>query len=143
MRCWAHLIRKAQGLKESLDQPARQFGTQTLELFGGRQLRPFAGSPRSSSGCPAYANVSSLSLADYRCLWATRGKKRVPPTNPRLGERNAQRLAGCLLRVLQHPELPLTNNAAEPALRHGRSFCAKSPMARAPKTAPESLLPLD
>ncbi|MGH8475777.1 MAG: hypothetical protein ACRERV_00415 [Methylococcales bacterium] len=29
LRCWAHLIRKAHGLKQSLDQNARRFGTQT------------------------------------------------------------------------------------------------------------------
>ncbi|MGH9799014.1 MAG: IS66 family transposase [Blastocatellia bacterium] len=43
-----------------------------------------------------------------------------------------------IFRVLQHPELPLTNNEAERALRHGRSFCAKSPMARVPKKVHES-----
>lgn len=34
LRCWAHLLRKAQGLKESLNQQAQQFGTKTLELLG-------------------------------------------------------------------------------------------------------------
>ena len=34
LRCWAHLIRKAKGLEESLDQHAQQFGRETLALLG-------------------------------------------------------------------------------------------------------------
>ncbi|MCK5355989.1 MAG: transposase, partial [Methyloprofundus sp.] len=34
LRCWAHLLRKAEGLKESLDKEAQLFGLQTLDLLG-------------------------------------------------------------------------------------------------------------
>jgi transposase len=32
-RCWAHLLRKAQGLVECLDPQAQRFGRQTLDLL--------------------------------------------------------------------------------------------------------------
>ena len=34
VRCWAHLIRKAKGLQESLDKDAQLFGEKTLNLMG-------------------------------------------------------------------------------------------------------------
>ncbi len=33
LRCWAHLLRKARGLTESLDNPTQDFGNKTLDLL--------------------------------------------------------------------------------------------------------------
>ncbi|MGH8500560.1 MAG: IS66 family transposase, partial [Methylococcales bacterium] len=114
LRCWAHLMRKAQGLKESLDRQARQFGTQTLELFGGliTAVRKARGSPPDIPLTQTY----QAQLADYRCLCEHMKTVFHKPTrdlaNEMLNDWDA------IFRVLQHPELPLTNNEAERALRH-------------------------
>ncbi|MCP4377556.1 MAG: transposase, partial [bacterium] len=114
LRCWAHLVRKARGLAESLDtDDAQPFGKTALAL------------------------LEELMKAVYQA-------REGPPVNlyPQYAERLAQFKALCeqyrdcshektraLAReflydwdpiwiVLQYPWLPLTNNEAERALRH-------------------------
>ena len=55
VRCWAHLIRKAKGLQESLDKDAQLFGEKTLNLMGTlmtaiREARTHPPTQRASNG---------------------------------------------------------------------------------------------
>lgn len=114
LRCWAHLVRKAKGLQESLDcEHAQPFGNAALRLLedlmeavyqareGPRtgihlhyknRLEQFKVLCERSLGCP-HKKTHALArefLNDWDAIWV----------------------------VLQFPWLPLTNNEAETALRH-------------------------
>jgi transposase len=107
LRCLAHLKRKARGLAQSLDREAREFGEMALMVLYVvfKQVRdgpdtsvysPFL--ELFKDLCELYREVAHDKtrelarefLYDWEAIWA----------------------------VLDHPELPLTNNAAERALRH-------------------------
>jgi transposase len=107
LRCLAHLKRKARGLAQSLDGEAREFGEAALIVLHVvfKQVRD--GPDASVYGpflelfkdlCELYRDVAHDKtrelarefLHDWEAIWA----------------------------VLDHPELPLTNNEAERALRH-------------------------
>jgi len=108
LRCLAHLIRKAQGLAESLTEEAREFGKTALMVlamvFGSR------------SGKVAPETVQrQLSLFQAYCVLVTNSAR----------HQNTLGLAGEFLndwdaiwRVVGHPEWPATNNVAERILRH-------------------------
>ncbi len=70
LRCWTHLLRKAQGLEESLDREAQRFGTQTLELLETliAAIHQARGSPTSTP----LTETFQTRLAAYRCLWANK-----------------------------------------------------------------------
>ena len=113
LRCWAHLIRKAQGLVESLNSDARAFGEAVnalltelmkavrkaregppgnLQLLYAEQLARFKLLCEQYYDCP-HEKTKKLArefLNDWDAIWM----------------------------VLQYPWLPLTNNEAERALRH-------------------------
>jgi hypothetical protein len=114
LRCLSHLLRKARGLEDSLDRQARSFGT---------ALR---------------ASIETVMDAVYA---AREGPPPIPLREQHAKQLNAlldlciehaeaahektRALARELLNdwntfwiVLDHPELPLTNNLAERALRH-------------------------
>jgi hypothetical protein len=113
LRCWAHLIRKARGLKESLSEPAQCFGHYTVELldelieaiYRAREGPPVNLKPQFQSRLEAFralceqyrdgAHEKTQALAreflnDWEAIWI----------------------------VLEHPYLPITNNEAERMLRH-------------------------
>ncbi|MGH8548006.1 MAG: IS66 family transposase [Methylococcales bacterium] len=135
LRCWAHLLRKAQGLAESLDQEARRFGTKTLELLGTliAAIHKARGSP---PGTPL-TEIYQAQLAAYRCLCEQ--TKTVFHKQTRELATEMLNDWEAIFRVLQVPDLPLTNNQAERALRHWGQSCEGSPMARVPKKAHGSL----
>ena len=113
MRCWAHLLRKAEGLKESLSSEARAFGQATHDLLNdvmiaiheAREGLPGDLTPRFHDRLESFrrlcekhqdsAHEKTRALAreflnDWEAFWI----------------------------VVAHPYLPLTNNEAERALRH-------------------------
>jgi hypothetical protein len=113
LRCWAHLLRKAQGLKQSLNAEARAFGQATHDLlsdlmaaiYQAREGPPVDLTPRFRDRLDAFrrlceqhrdsAHEKTRALAreflnDWEAVWI----------------------------VVAHPYLPLTNNEAERALRH-------------------------
>jgi len=114
LRCLTHLLRKARGLEESLDHRVQRFG-QTLRehldavmasVYAAREGPPPL--PLRQQHAAALNALLELCIAHAEC---THAKTRA--------------LARELLNdwdtfwvVLEHPELPLTNNAAERALRH-------------------------
>jgi transposase len=114
LRCLAHLQRKARGLEDSLDREAQRFGRAVREqleavmdsVYAAREGPPAV--PLDRQHAPALKALLALCVQHSD---ATHAK--------------TQALARELLNdwnsfwvVLESPELPLTNNAAERALRH-------------------------
>jgi transposase len=114
LRCLAHLIRKARGLKESYDRRAQPFGTQLLDTVETimEAVYQARGAPPGTSLRDQHATVlTALFQACTRHAESSHDKTRA--------------LARELLNdwdtfwvVLDYPWLPLTNNEAERALRH-------------------------
>jgi len=114
LRCWAHLIRKAKALQQSLDvTDAQPFGNATLCLLNELMEAVY----QAREGPPTdllalYSNrlerFKALCNAHRDCLHEqTRALAREF-----LNDWDA------IWTVLQFPSLPLTNNVAERALRH-------------------------
>lgn len=129
LRCWAHLIRKARGVPESLDPQARPFGMQTLALF--RDLMTAVEQARGSPPGIPLTETWRGQLADYHARCEQMKTVQHKPTRDFAHEMLNDWDA--IFRVLQHPELPLTNNEAERALRHW-VILRKFPSVREQKT---------
>ncbi len=118
LRCWAHLLRKAQGLVECYDPQGRAFGQTVLDTLEALMLAVYA----AREGPPANGGPADLPRAHAARLAALR-----QAAVAHLGHRHAKTKAlavellndwDAIFQVLAHPHLPLTNNAAERALRH-------------------------
>jgi transposase len=123
LRCWAHLTRKAEGLKGSLDIKARLFGEQTLLLLDTLMEAVYAARERPPD--QPLPVTYQQALSEYRsaceimCVSPTHEKARALAVEM-LNDWDA------IFQVLAHPHLPLTNNEAEQVLRHWvilRSIC--------------------
>jgi hypothetical protein len=114
LRCWAHLLRKAKGLQESLDPTAKQFGTETLSLLN--PLTEAIYTAREQPPNQALNIAYQQTLADYRCrceaMSAAVHDKTRALAREMLNDWDA------IFQVLAYPHLPITNNEAERALRH-------------------------
>ena len=123
LRCWAHLIRKAEGLKDSLDITARVFGEQTLLLLNTLIKAVYAARERPPD--QALTITYQGALSDYRSVCEAMSVS-ATHTKARALAREMLNDWGAIFQVLAHPHLPLTNNEAEQALRHWvilRSIC--------------------
>ena len=123
LRCWAHLIRKAEGLKDSLDITARLFGEQTLLLLNTLIKAVYAARERPPD--QALPITYQGALSDYRCVCEAMSASGTH-TKARALAREMLNDWEAIFQVLVHPHLPLTNNEAEQALRHWvilRSIC--------------------
>jgi hypothetical protein len=114
LRCWAHLLRKAKGLSEALTPNVKAFGQQTLELLDTLINAIYAA--REHPPDTPLTETYATQLDEFRKLCETMSTS----THDK-----ARALANEILNdwdviflVLLHPHLPLTNNAAERALRH-------------------------
>jgi len=114
LRCWAHLLRKAKGLKESLNKDAQFFGQQTLDLLG-----MLIGAVRRARITPPDTPLSEthrLQLLLYQQLCVQmkthKHKKTAALATEMLNDWKS------IFQVLDQPHQPLTNNEAERALRH-------------------------
>lgn len=113
LRCWAHLKRKTQGLRESLSDEARAFGETSHDLL----TRLIAAVNQARAGPGGDLSVTyQAELDDFRALCERHHD---------CGHEKTRALAREFLNdweaiwiVLAHPHLPLTNNEAEQALRH-------------------------
>jgi hypothetical protein len=119
LRCWAHLIRKARGLAESLDKDGRAFGNFTLAWLGTLQTAIYAW--REAGGMAGTAtdvirHHHRDKLAEFRALCLTHAESAHDKTAALAKEFINDWEA--IFRILDHPWLPLTNNDAERALRH-------------------------
>ncbi len=123
LRCWAHLIRKAEGLKDSLDITAREFGEQTLLLLNTLIKAVYAARERPPD--QTLSMTYQCALSDYRCACEAMSAHAMH-TKARALAREMLNDWEAIFQVLAHPHLPLTNNEAEQALRHWvilRSIC--------------------
>ena len=113
LRCWAHLIRKARGLTESYHREARAFGRQVLDTLKALMAAVYAAREGPPVDLPA-RHAGALAKLRAACEQAQHHDhaKTHALAVELLNDWDA------IFQVLHHPELPLTNNAAERALRH-------------------------
>ena len=116
LRCLAHLIRKARGLAQSLNQHAHQFGSQTLELIEEllRQIYQAREGPDLPAPSLYVENRESLDAFSDLCVdhWESAHEKTRQLAREFINDWDA------IWAILDYPLLPITNNAAEQALRH-------------------------
>ncbi len=114
LRCWAHLLRKARGLAESCDREARVFGQRVLDTLEALMAAVYAA--RESPPPVEWPVQHAPLLATLRA--ACEGCQSSP--HPKTHALAVELLNDweAIFQVLSHPELPLTNNDAERALRH-------------------------
>ena len=114
LRCWAHLLRKARGLAESLEQQARNFGKQTLQLLEAL-IQAIYQARENPTGEDLY-KLHQEKLLKFCALceehWDCEHEK------TRALAREFWYDWDAIWCVLENPSLPLTNNEAERALRH-------------------------
>ena len=113
LRCWAHLLRKARGLEESTDGRVAGVGGEMLAILA--RLVEAVLSARES---PPPGALTDLHSQDIRRLRELCERHRDD------GHKKLRELAGeflndweVILRQVAEPNLPLTNNPAESALR--------------------------
>jgi hypothetical protein len=113
LRCWAHLLRKAQGLVESYARDTRAFGQEVLEVLKTLMAAIYAAreGPPVDLTAQHEASLASLRAACERMQTHSHPKARALAVEL-LNDWDA------IFQVVRHPELPLTNNEAERALRH-------------------------
>jgi hypothetical protein len=114
LRCWAHLIRKARGLVQSCDCEARAFGRIVLDTLEALMAAVYAareGPPPVDLPIQHAAVLAALRAACAGHQGSTHQKTHALAVEL-LNDWEA------IFQVLSHPELPLTNNEAERALRH-------------------------
>ncbi len=116
LRCLAHLIRKARGLEQSLNQQAQQFGAHTLQLLENLldQVYQAREGPDPPEKVLYQQNLEMLDAFWAFCEqhWDAGHKKTRELAREFIYDWDA------IWAVLDYPWLPLTNNAAEQALRH-------------------------
>ena len=113
LRCWAHLVRKARGLAQGLDPPAQCFGQAVLDALSGLMQAVYEAreSPGRDLESEYRVEVEQLRVLCQQHREASHEKTRAL-ARELLNDWDA------IFQVLAHPELPLTNNEAERALRH-------------------------
>jgi hypothetical protein len=113
LRCWAHLLRKARGLKESLSAEARAFGKITHDLLSTLMRAIY----QARAGPPVkLQDLFAERLAAFRAVCEQQRDSAHEKT--RALAREFLNDWEAIWIVLEHPYLPLTNNEAERALRH-------------------------
>lgn len=114
LRCWAHLLRKAQGLADSANRAdAQPFGRQVLALL--HELMHAVHQARAGPGADL-ASAYAARLAEFKALCEQ--YRDSPHEKTRALAREFLNDWEAMWVVLQYPWLPLTNNEAERALRH-------------------------
>jgi hypothetical protein len=113
LRCLAHLIRKARGLSESLNQEGQLFGEKVLEYLA----KFIKGVYRAREGPDMNPKEEFAEpLAELKA-WCEKHRDSEHQKTRRLA-REFLNDWEAIWSVLDHPALPLTNNIAERALRH-------------------------
>jgi len=112
LRCWAHLFRKAKGLFESLDKEAQVFGKEVLDVLNALMKAVY----KAREGPCEDLNLKYQELLDQFQMCC---KKYYDSTHEKTRSLAREFLNDwdAIFCVLAHPELPLTNNEAERALR--------------------------
>ena len=113
LRCWAHLIRKAKGLADTFTPWIQGYGIQILEIMDTLMNGIYAA--REGPGGSIKAKFQD-ELDRLKALC----KKMAKSRHEKAGKLGREFLNDwdAIFRVLDHPQLPMTNNAAEQMLRH-------------------------
>jgi len=115
LRCWAHLLRKAHGLRESVNPRARHFGQTSHTLLKDLMKAIYRAregpQPASDLSLQYAAKLDAFRLLCEQHYDCAHEKTRAL-AREFLNDWEA------IWIVLSHPHLPLTNNEAERALRH-------------------------
>ena len=128
LRCWAHLARKLCGVAESTDRHAAQAGTAMLGLFDeliaavfearARLAQPPPAASGQCAALPALAPALSHAQAVQRLRQLCEQNRDASHKALREVAREFLNDWAVIMRPLEDPRLPLTNNAAERQLRH-------------------------
>ena len=115
LRCWAHLLRKLHGLAESTDRRVAGAGSAMLGHFERLKTAVYAARGADPPG-PAPAAALAAVIEALRDLCERHRDDR----HDKLRELAREFLLdwAAIMRPLAEPQLPLTNNEAERALRH-------------------------
>lgn len=112
LRCWAHLIRKANGVSESLNPEAREFGKKVLAVLDHLKEAVY----KAREGPSAISEKDRLQVLELYVLCVKHEDSLHDKTSALACEFLNDWKA--IWTILDHPEMPLTNNDAERALRH-------------------------
>jgi transposase len=115
LRCWAHLLRKLRGLAESSEGRVAVVGSAMLEHFE-RLKQAIYDARRADPPCQALSCAMTPVTQALRDLCERHRDDRH--TALREVAREFALDWAVIMRPLAEPQLPLTNNAAERALRH-------------------------
>ena len=114
LRCWAHLLRKAQGLKDGLNREVQKYGQEvydTLETLMDAVYAAREGPQKVALPIQYAAQLAALRTLCEKWRDSKHEKARALAVEL-LNDWEA------IFQVLSHPHWPLTNNEAERALRH-------------------------
>jgi len=117
LRCLTHLQRKGQGLKESLDPNAMQFGATVVQFL--KQVAEIVYQARDGTEPPQVEILFRQHIDELEKFWDAcdhHGDSAHKKT--RELAREFMYDWDAILAVLDYPLMPLTNNDAERALRH-------------------------
>lgn len=113
LRCWSHLIRKARALAETYTPHIQGYGNRLLAIFD----RLLAAVQQAREGPPTDLRPAlAAELDELRQLC----EKMARSTNEKAAKLGREFLNDwdAIFRVLEFPNMPLTNNFAERLLRH-------------------------
>jgi transposase len=114
LRCLPHVIRKARGLEEGFDSQARELGRHVLDVIATvmQAVYDARGAPPDTGLRARHAPLLNGLLEHCLGLVDCRHEKTRALARELLNDWDT------FWVVLDHPELPLSNNEAERALRH-------------------------
>ena len=116
LRCWAHLLRKAQGLSESYTASVSAYGQRMLTLLDSLMDAIYQAREGPNAGWLSIKAQQTNTLEQLRLLCIAMSnaphKKTYELGREFLNDWDA------IFRVLEYPAWPLTNNTAERGLRH-------------------------
>ncbi len=113
LRCLAHLVRKAQGLSESLNPEAQAFGEKILDYLANFITGIYRARAAPTENLKEEFAEQLLALK----AWCEKHRDSHHQKTGQLAREFLNDWAA-IWSVLEHPQLPLTNNRAERALRH-------------------------
>ncbi len=113
LRCLAHIIRKARGLAESCHPEAAEFGKKVL-----KNLRLFIKGIYEARGDPTIDLPKKFSQELTQLKELSEQHRDHQHDKTRKLARELLNDWDAIWKVLEYPELPITNNVAERSLRH-------------------------
>lgn len=139
LRCWAHLLRKAQGLAESTDAVAIAYGHLALDLLKTckNALYQWREEAHPKEKTDALKNKLYYELDEFKRICEKYGGDAILHEKTKALAREFLNDWDAIFRILECPYLPLTNNEAERGLRPWvllRKICFGSKSAKGTKT---------